>query len=80
MFDSSFERGDPIVFQLGVGQVIRGWDEGIEGMCVGELRKLTIPSDLAYGDRGIGPIPGKATLCKYLFLIILKHPQLLTLI
>jgi peptidylprolyl isomerase len=53
-FDASWDRDRPIVFQLGTGQVIQGWDEGIEGMRVGGRRILTIPPDLAYGDRGSG--------------------------
>ena len=53
-FDSSVERGDPFQFTLGKGEVIKGWDDGLRGMCVGEKRKLTIPSDLAYGDGGSG--------------------------
>jgi len=62
VFDSSYSRGQPISFQLGIGQVIQGWDQGLTRMCIGEKRKLTIPSHLAYGDRGVGPIPAKATL------------------
>ncbi|KAH7683026.1 Peptidyl-prolyl cis-trans isomerase Fpr3/Fpr4-like protein [Dioscorea alata] len=63
VFDSSFERGDPIEFELGAGQVIKGWDQGLLGMCVGEKRKLKIPSKLGYGDQGSPPtIPGGATL------------------
>jgi FKBP-type peptidyl-prolyl cis-trans isomerase len=62
-FDSSYSRNDPLEIQIGVGQVIKGWDEGIIGLKVGGKRKLTIPSDLAYGDGGIpGVIPPKATL------------------
>ena len=62
-FDSSVERGDPFKFTLGKGEVIKGWDDGLCGMCVGEKRKLTIPSDLAYGDGGSGEkIPGGSTL------------------
>jgi peptidylprolyl isomerase len=53
-FDSSWNRGDPLSFRLGVGQVIAGWDQGIAGMKVGGRRKLTIPAHLAYGDRGAG--------------------------
>lgn len=55
-FDSSLDRGEPIAFELGKGQVIKGWDEGIEGMLVGEKRQLQIPSKLAYGERGAGGI------------------------
>jgi len=63
-FDSSLDRGVPFSFTLGAGQVIQGWDIGVAGMKVGEKRKLTIPSSLAYGDTGTpgGPIPPKATL------------------
>ena len=62
-FDSSKDRGDPFVFSLGRGQVIKGWDEGVQGMKVGGTRKLTIPSDLGYGSRGAGGvIPPNATL------------------
>lgn len=53
-FDSSWNRGAPLDFRLGVGMVIPGWDQGIEGMKVGGRRKLTIPAHLAYGDRGAG--------------------------
>eukprot|EP00301_Raphidiophrys_heterophryoidea_P003078 c11406_g1_i1.p1 GENE.c11406_g1_i1~~c11406_g1_i1.p1 ORF type:complete len:157 (+),score=47.99 c11406_g1_i1:40-471(+) len=62
-FDSSFDRDQPFEFKLGAGMVIKGWDRGLVDMCVGEKRKLTIPSDLGYGDRGAPPkIPGGATL------------------
>jgi FKBP-type peptidyl-prolyl cis-trans isomerase len=62
-FDSSKDRGQPFTFTLGVGMVIKGWDEGVAGMKVGGQRKLTIPSDLAYGSRGAGGvIPPNATL------------------
>ncbi|MEO6999137.1 MAG: FKBP-type peptidyl-prolyl cis-trans isomerase [Terracoccus sp.] len=53
-FDSSWNRGNPLDFRLGVGMVIQGWDQGIEGMKVGGRRRLTIPAHLAYGDRGAG--------------------------
>ncbi|GGX11583.1 FKBP-type peptidyl-prolyl cis-trans isomerase [Undibacterium macrobrachii] len=61
-FDSSVTRGTPFSFQLGDGQVIKGWDQGVLGMKVGGHRNLIIPSDLAYGPRGRGPIPPAATL------------------
>ncbi|MFI9722439.1 FKBP-type peptidyl-prolyl cis-trans isomerase [Streptomyces sp. NPDC052396] len=53
-FDASWNRGNPLEFKLGAGQVIQGWDKGIQGMKVGGRRKLTIPAHLAYGDRGAG--------------------------
>ena len=63
VFDSSFERNNPIEFELGTGQVIKGWDQGLLGMCLGEKRKLKIPSKLGYGEQGSPPtIPGGATL------------------
>jgi FKBP-type peptidyl-prolyl cis-trans isomerase FkpA len=62
-FDSSKDRGQPFTFQLGGGQVIKGWDQGVAGMKVGGIRKLTIPPDLGYGARGAGGvIPPNATL------------------
>lgn len=63
VFDSSISRGEPISFTLGAGQVIPGWDQGILGMTVGEKKTLTIPPELAYGERGVpGAIPPNATL------------------
>merc|ERR1711920_525581 len=62
-FDSSLDRNEPFKFQIGVGQVIKGWEEGVLGMCVGEKRKLIVPPALGYGDQGAGDIiPGGATL------------------
>jgi peptidylprolyl isomerase len=61
-FDSSRDRGQPFKFKIGVGQVIKGWDEGVGSMKVGGRRQLIIPPDLGYGARGIGPIPPNSTL------------------
>ncbi|RGB28844.1 binding protein 2 like protein [Rhizophagus diaphanus] len=62
-FDSSLPRGTPFTFTLGAGHVIKGWDQGLVGMCIGEKRRIIIPSDLAYGPRGSPPlIPGDAAL------------------
>ncbi|CAL8471324.1 g10866 [Coccomyxa elongata] len=63
VFDSSVDRGQPFEFKLGAGQVIKGWDQGIAGMCIGEKRRLKIPASLGYGEHGSPPkIPGGATL------------------
>ncbi|CAN8100807.1 unnamed protein product [Discula destructiva] len=61
-FDASYDRGTPFTFKLGAGQVIKGWDEGLVDMCIGEKRTLTIPADKAYGQRAMGPIPAGSTL------------------
>lgn len=61
-FDSSYDRGTPFSFTVGAGEVIQGWEQGVEGMKVGGMRRLVIPPDLAYGDRELGPIPPGSTL------------------
>ncbi len=71
-FDNSHKRGAPIEFTIGAGQVIKGWEEGIDGMQVGGERTLVIPPEKAYGDAGIGPIPGGATLVFTVELVEIK--------
>jgi peptidylprolyl isomerase len=63
-FDASYNRGAPLDFRLGVGQVISGWDQGVQGMKVGGRRKLVIPPHLGYGDRGAGGVikPGETLI------------------
>jgi peptidylprolyl isomerase len=63
-FDASYNRGAPLQFRLGVGQVIQGWDNGVQGMKVGGRRQLVIPPDLGYGDRGAGGVikPGETLI------------------
>ncbi|KAK1982738.1 hypothetical protein LZ30DRAFT_31972 [Colletotrichum cereale] len=61
-FDASYDRGTPFSFKVGSGQVIKGWEQGLLDMCIGEKRTLTIPPELGYGPRGMGPIPGGSTL------------------
>jgi peptidylprolyl isomerase len=63
-FDASWDRGEPLQFRLGAGQVIAGWDQGVQGMKVGGRRQLVIPPDLAYGNRGAGNViaPGETLI------------------
>ena len=63
-FDASYNRGAPLQFRLGIGQVIKGWDDGVQGMRVGGRRQLVIPPHLAYGDRGAGAVikPGETLI------------------
>ena len=73
-FDSSLARPKPLVFALGAGRVIKGWDLGIEGMKVGGLRKLTIPAELAYGEKARGKIPANSDLTFTVELMAVKPP------
>src|SRR5919107_884975 len=74
-FDSSKDRGQPFSFPLGGGRVIKGWDEGVQGMKVGGARKLTIPASLGYGAQGAGGvIPPNATLVFEVDLLGVKYP------
>ncbi|KAI4850457.1 hypothetical protein E4T44_02738 [Aureobasidium sp. EXF-8845] len=61
-FDASYNRGQPLSFHVGKGQVIKGWDQGLLDMCPGEKRTLTIQPEWAYGSRGMGPIPANSVL------------------
>src|SRR3989344_3019409 len=61
-FDSSYARREPFRFQLGAGQVIKGWEEGFEGMKIGGKRELTIPPEMGYGPNAVGPIPPNSVL------------------
>ena len=74
-FDSSVDRGDPFRFPLGEGRVIKGWDQGVVGMTVGEVRELTIAPEMAYGDRDIGVIPPGSTLVFEVELIALESSE-----
>lgn len=74
-FDSSVDRNTPFNFTLGAGQVIRGWDEGVEGMKIGEKRKLTIPPEMGYGAQGVGPIPPNSTLIFEVELLEIKNME-----
>ncbi|MCK5150465.1 MAG: FKBP-type peptidyl-prolyl cis-trans isomerase [Candidatus Thorarchaeota archaeon] len=73
-FDSSVDRNEPFEFQIGMGQVIQGWDQGVITMNVGGKRKLTIPSEMAYGDKDVGDglIPANSTLIFEVELLGLK--------
>ncbi len=75
VFDSSRDRDIPLTFTLGVGQVIRGWDEGLFGMRVGGKRQLTISPEYGYGEQGAGPIPPNSTLIFEIELLNVERPQ-----
>lgn len=72
-FDSSRDKHQPFEFKIGGGQVIQGWEQGVEGMKVGEKRKLVIPPDLGYGSRAVGPIPANSTLIFEVELLDIKQ-------
>jgi FKBP-type peptidyl-prolyl cis-trans isomerase len=72
-FDNSNKRGAPFSFTIGEGRVIQGWEQGVVGMKVGGKRILVIPPELAYGDKGIGPIPPKSTLVFAIELLSVKE-------
>ena len=71
-FDNSKKRGEPFVFKVGQGMVIKGWEQGVIGMKVGGQRILVIPPELGYGERGIGPIPPNSTLVFSIELLEIK--------
>jgi FKBP-type peptidyl-prolyl cis-trans isomerase len=71
-FDNSKKRGEPFVFTVGEGRVIKGWDEGLVGMKIGGERILVIPPEKAYGENGIGPIPPNSTLIFSIELVEIK--------
>ncbi len=77
-FDNSFKRGEPFEFQLGIGKVIKGWDEGIALLAEGDSALLIIPPSLGYGDRVIGSIPANSTLYFEVVLVKIKEPLFAT--
>ena len=72
VFDSSASHGQPFQFVLGEGQVIKGWDQGVVGMKVGEKKTLIVPPELGYGPNDYGPIPGNSTLIFEVELLAIK--------
>ena len=74
-FDSSRDRNEPFSFRLGAGEVIPGWDQGVQGMKVGGKRLLIVPPQLAYGPNDYGPIPGNSTLIFEVELLKVEKPQ-----
>ena len=73
-FDNSYDRGEPLEFSLGTGQVIPGWEKGLIGMKVGEIRRLDIPYQMGYGDNSVGPIPPKSDLFFEVELVSFEPP------
>lgn len=73
-FDASYNRGQPLTFHVGKGQVIKGWDQGLLDMCPGEARRLTIQPEWAYGSRGMGPIPAESVLSESRFAFLFPFP------
>jgi FKBP-type peptidyl-prolyl cis-trans isomerase len=73
VFDSSIDRGQPFVFPLGAGQVIKGWDQGLVGMKVGGVRELVISPEFGYGPQAVGPIPANSTLIFDVTLLGVQH-------
>jgi peptidylprolyl isomerase len=71
-FDASWDRGEPFTFPLGAGEVIQGWDQGVQGMKVGGRRELIIPPELAYGSQQVGPIAPNSTLIFVIDLVAVK--------
>ncbi len=74
-FDSSVDRNERFQFQLGAGQVIKGWDHGVVGMLIGEVRELKIAPEMAYGERDLGVIPPGSTLIFEIQLFALENPE-----
>jgi FKBP-type peptidyl-prolyl cis-trans isomerases 1 len=74
VFDSSRDRGTPFTFNLGAGEVIRGWDQGVVGMKIGGTRRLIIAPDFGYGDRAVGPIPANSILIFEVELLGVEKP------
>lgn len=74
-FDSSIGKGKPFEFTLGAGRVIKGWDEGLLGMSVGERRQLIIPAELAYGNRQVGEIPPGSVLIFNIEAVSVSNPR-----
>ncbi|XP_065165897.1 peptidyl-prolyl cis-trans isomerase FKBP2-like [Atheta coriaria] len=73
-FDNSYIRNQPFTFTLGQGQVIKGWDQGLIGMCIGEIRKLVVPPHLGYGEKGVPPtIPPESTLIFHIELLNIEE-------